>query len=461
MRWLEYLIYLFLFILPWQTRLILRPGVINGGNWEYGIVGIYGTEILLWMIVLLSLLRRGETLLRKSSQQAERAWFPSDLPAEQAVARKSEAERERKFPAGKFDSVFSCNFSPFLTALLIIILFSIFLAADRLIAFQQFIHILEAIAIFTLLIKSPINRLKAAYAFLTGLAVQAILGIYQFLTQSTFAFKWLGLTLHDATIGGASVLENLDGRWLRAYAGLPHPNIFGGYMAVGVLISVVLLSRDLMEKKTRIFLLTANLFLLAGLFFSFSRSAWLSLIVGLTVFLLFNRRRFVSSKNFQLFFFSSVLLLTVLSLFYAPLLKNRISGKGRLEARAVEERIGGYGEALELFKKHPFEGVGLGNYTLAVHDEIDSSRPAWGYQPAHNVFLLMFVELGVASALIVLFICYLAGFKICRNLLPFFALFFVLGFFDHYLWSLYSGLALVGVGGGLFFKSQRIEHHGN
>src|SRR3989338_3887495 len=53
MRWIEYLIYFFLFIIPWQTRLILRHGVLNNGNWEYGIVGIYGTEILLWIIVLL------------------------------------------------------------------------------------------------------------------------------------------------------------------------------------------------------------------------------------------------------------------------------------------------------------------------------------------------------------------------------------------------------------------------
>lgn len=118
----------------------------------------------------------------------------------------------------------------------------------------------------------------------------------------------------------------------------------------------------------------------------------------------------------------------------------------------MEERAGGYGEAWQLFKKHPFLGVGLGSYTLAVHNEIDQSRPAWDYQPAHNVFLLMLTELGVIGVLVILFFCYLIGFKASRVLLPVFIIFFLFAVLDHYLWSLYSGLVLVGVGKGMLTK---------
>ena len=104
MRRIEYLIYLFLFLLPWQTRLILRHGVLNNGNWEYGIVGVYGTELILWFLMLVYVWRR--IFVKKTLAQAERAGCPEPQRGT------SEAERERKFPAGKFDSVISRALPP-------------------------------------------------------------------------------------------------------------------------------------------------------------------------------------------------------------------------------------------------------------------------------------------------------------------------------------------------------------
>jgi len=45
--------YLFLFFLPWQTRWIYDPIYINGGFFEYASGGLYGTEILLWIILII------------------------------------------------------------------------------------------------------------------------------------------------------------------------------------------------------------------------------------------------------------------------------------------------------------------------------------------------------------------------------------------------------------------------
>lgn len=42
---------LFLFLLPWQTRYILHYGAVNGGYFEYGTISLYGTQILLALIV--------------------------------------------------------------------------------------------------------------------------------------------------------------------------------------------------------------------------------------------------------------------------------------------------------------------------------------------------------------------------------------------------------------------------
>src|SRR5438128_1783500 len=48
-----YLILIFLFLLPWQTRLIFDPQFLNGGFWEYGSGSLYATELIAWLIIIL------------------------------------------------------------------------------------------------------------------------------------------------------------------------------------------------------------------------------------------------------------------------------------------------------------------------------------------------------------------------------------------------------------------------
>jgi len=185
MKFINYLVYLLLFLIPLQTRLILRPG----DGWEYKTVGIFGTEILLWLILLVTVI-----------------FYVRHIKA-----------------ARKIDLRF----------LFFVVLAAInyWIVPDKWVVVQQLIHVLEAGLVFWFLVGSQINRLSAIYAFLSGLSMQAVLAIYQFLNQSTFASRLLGLTIHNSAIPGASVIENLGGRWLRAYGGLPHPNILAGYLA--------------------------------------------------------------------------------------------------------------------------------------------------------------------------------------------------------------------------------------
>ena len=51
---IEYGFYLFLFILPWQTRWIIVPGEINEGYFEYGTYSLYGSDILLIILLFLA-----------------------------------------------------------------------------------------------------------------------------------------------------------------------------------------------------------------------------------------------------------------------------------------------------------------------------------------------------------------------------------------------------------------------
>ena len=100
------------------------------------------------------------------------------------------------------------------------------------------------IGLFWLISSVEYNRRYLVGSFLISAIIQAFLGIWQFFTQSSFASKWLGMALHDASDLGTSVIQIIgsDGfwqRWLRAYGGLDHPNILGGLLGIGVFVSII------------------------------------------------------------------------------------------------------------------------------------------------------------------------------------------------------------------------------
>lgn len=52
--------------------------------------------------------------------------------------------------------------------------------------------------------------------------------------------------------------------------------------------------------------------------------------------------------------------------------------------------------AINILLTHPFFGVGIGRYTNAVQS-LYPNHPAWSYQPVHNIYLLILVELGIVG----------------------------------------------------------------
>ncbi|MDP6571609.1 MAG: hypothetical protein QF747_02120, partial [Patescibacteria group bacterium] len=58
----------FVFLIPWQARLILVEGSINGDYWEYGTQSLYATEVLLFLI-LIALIAKGTHALKHKKPQ--------------------------------------------------------------------------------------------------------------------------------------------------------------------------------------------------------------------------------------------------------------------------------------------------------------------------------------------------------------------------------------------------------
>jgi len=474
---IEYGLYLLVFVLPWQTRWIIRSGEINDGYSEYLTISLYGTDILLFIVILLNCY----VVIKRNYSKHQTI---SNIPASLVSIRRSWSTG-RQYP---------------ITWLFIVILelfafISIFFADDKILALYRYGVLLLGIGLFWLIVSASYKKIKLLWALLAGIFLQACLGFWQFLTQSTFQLKWLGMAEHNPVNLGVSVIETIGSggigeRWLRAYGGLDHPNILGGVLVVGILLAVGLLFKynDFENNKlvisnlklgkyikkifkhssqitnyqlpiTKILLLTSYFLLLISLFFTFSRGAWTVLIVGIIMMLLFAifKKDLVKQKEIlKIILFSSILIFIFASQFSA-LVKTRLSNNTRLEVKSNIERVESLAIAKNLIKKNWLLGTGIGNYTAAF-SKLKPGQLNWYYQPVHNVFLLVWVEIGLLGLLGFLGLLGYLGWLGFKNKpymsLPILSALVIIMLVDHWLWSLHFGVLFFWLVAGLIIKEE-------
>ncbi|MDD5043913.1 MAG: O-antigen ligase family protein [Patescibacteria group bacterium] len=436
---IEWGLYLFAFLLPWQTRWIWRVGELNGNFWEYGSMSLYATDILLGFLLLAGLI----------------LWF-------------------QKFHRPEYK--FNLNVFWWLVAFFALAIFiSIFWAKDRNLAIYGWAKVSEGIGLLWLVARFPIKMRFISLALVGAAVIQSLLGIHQFLLQGVFGNKWLGMAVHYPWQLGDFVVESVTGRFLRAYGSLPHPNILAGFLVVSLVIltGLLLYKRDQILKSGQgntYFRLIAFCVILFGLFFSFSRGGW-TVLASSFLFLLIAEAISVKLTKHHWRIFKLVLLsglvFALLSGIYSDLVKTRIFGGTRLEILSNEERIEYVDEAGKLIQNHFLTGVGINNYTLAIYREIDSARQSWDYQPVHNLYILIMAELGILGAvsfgLLLLYIfwtVFLNWRLICQSywaIVYSIALWTLLkvSFFDHYVWTLHFGIMLWWLILGLWYRSAK------
>ena len=415
---IKWSVYLFVFLLPWQTKLIIKPA----GN-NFNEISFYASHLLLVVVLLFFLSYR--SFNKNYQEKAHFIWY----------------------------CLAGFSFFVFL---------SFFFAPDQVLSFYKYIIIMLGFGLFYLLqegIKRPaygeaiLDKGRLIFVFLSSIFFHVLLGIYQFLNQKAFAFKYLGLASHYPENVGVSVIETLSGRWLRAYGGFDHPNIFGGVLAITIILASYLLAKKKLirtKKETveSIFLFVFYFFSLLALIFSFSRSAWLALLVGLiSLFIIFliKKEKWALGRLVVLLFFS-VVLSGVVYFSYQDLFFTRVNAEGRLEEISLNERRLQIVEVGAVLRDKWLFGTGVGNYTtfLAGKDlEMNGFKKAdWDYQPVHNSFLLLWSESGLLALFFFLSFFIALWHRSSKDffswslLLPL----ILLMFFDHWLLSLPFGI---------------------
>ncbi len=415
---MKYGVLIFVFLIPWQARIILSEGSINGGYWEYGTTSLYATEIILLFLML--------CVVFLSVVRVKKAKFCfSDIHF----------------------------FSPKFLFLVLIAWAgaSVFWSYDKIVALKKLIVLIEAVFVFVVASSGLISKKSLAAAFLLSSTAQAILAMVQFFSQEIYSSTLLGISSQDPADLGVSVVETALRRWLRAYGSFPHPNILAGWIVMGLAFLV----NDLRRKSKTLADIARYpilVILVSGLILTFSRSAWFGFLLFLIVCF------FLMAKNgsfFQMAKTAFVVLITFFVFFtiFKEPIDARLLSEGRLESKSNFDRILSVSEACEIFKLNPFLGVGIGNYGLAVHNYIDNSREAWSYQPVHNTFLLFLAELGSIGTVIFAFLVLVLAKKSDWRFFIFMIIpVIVISFFDHYFWSLYPGTMMLCAYSGILLR---------
>ena len=361
------------------------------------------------------------------------------------------------------------------------------------IALQQSVHVLEAILFFFCILFSPVENKALVRAVVLGAVLQAILGLSQFFLQTTWNSTLLGTSAHLAAEAGSSVVVTEGERWLRAYGTFAHPNIFGGYLALVLVLFLYSfqspVSKQISNFKFQISNSVLVVVLTAGIFVSFSRSAWIALFLGVLI-LSFRLKRpegvkwrnpfltplsqnevkssiLTSKGSFAIaqddkdvtsymLYATCFITFTTLSILFYPLITTRLGATSVNEQQSIHERVSGNSEAFELVQDNTMFGVGPGHYTVTLMQK-DPSRPVWEYQPVHNVLLLVLAEIGIVG---VLFFVFCSLLFIITFRLPFvdglwFAPFIPLLLFDHYMWSSLVGLFIVVIYAGFYMRLRK------
>jgi len=187
----------------------------------------------------------------------------------------------------------------------------------------------------------------------------------------------------------------IDGR---INASFRHANGLGAYLIVMIPLFVVAAfswagragARDGLRLVKIVLAIVATALFMAVMGFTFSRGAWLGLACAGIVFLLFDRRIWVSCIVMAGLF---------LAFFYPLLINGRhvtlitdsidVSGMNNMGGSG---RIVFWNDALRIIGDHPILGTGLNTYTKVIRQTVEANQ-----NYVHNCYLQVMAELGIVG----------------------------------------------------------------
>jgi len=269
-----------------------------------------------------------------------------------------------------------------------------------------------------------------------------VIGIAQTLIgRSTGLFWLLGERSFNISTPGIALGSLLGNTFLRPYSVFSHPNSLAGYYLVTLIILLGVPRKTLLNK---ISLVIGSIVVLLA----FSKAVWITAIFVLGIMLLV-RQKVLKQLSLSLFPF-------VFSIISIPLtiIGDTYQIPKLLFRDSIVERMILFKSTGSLLASNFLFGTGLGNHIVSLSKLTPIVKNIWLLQPVHNIFLLIFTEVGIIG-LIVFLVIMAKTLERCKNNQNFqFALIAILttGFFDHYWLTLQQNILLLVILLSLSFK---------
>ena len=408
----------FIILIPWQTRWIFYSWTLDKQFWELGQLSIYGSTLVLLLAS---------------------AFFLGHYRHELRLSKNK--------------------------LLYFVFAYSIamgFLSPAPLVSF--FYLLLIYLAVIFAHLSRFVSKIFVLRVFLISGFIESLVALQQAVSQYVGPNKWLGLAEHLPQELGTAVVE-VDGlRVLRAYGSLPHPNILGGFLFVTIFVGIYLWmyfykrgqkanwQAGFIKKNLAWFLFTILTLVLAtyALLASFSRSAVLALLASLFSVAVINvfRRNWLRVSIAVRYLAIFVIAVLTFNIWSGGAWTARLQVEGRLEEQSIEKRAGTFRQFYTSSGKEILFGQGLLMNTAVTKDH-NPDEAVYNIQPIHNIFVLALAEVGFFGVLIILAVLRLVTKEadeidvMSTSLLLGLA---IIGLFDHYLWTSWTGWLLITFG---------------
>lgn len=254
---------------------------------------------------------------------------------------------------------------------------------------------------------TPINAIfKLKYFFIAWLLLFALSFEFKTITEKEWRLLFNIFNISTAVASFVGIVALYTGHNYLRMKSACHVDracgMYGMYMsyAYGIALVIVLQMGALLHRHNRLVnlkaLLPSLIINLVGCYLSYTRGAWIGVLVAIPFFFLHkNPKRFFSAVI-------SLVILSTLLFFVVPKIKDTFTSSSRVYS--TETRMTLYQAALIGFKQSPIIGLGHRNFephSAKIMEQNQMSRSFQGH--AHNNFLEALASTGIFGFLALLF----------------------------------------------------------
>ncbi|MBP9719125.1 MAG: O-antigen ligase family protein [Candidatus Levybacteria bacterium] len=470
---MRYIYLLLIFLLPTQFGKHFWPSFsfIAGLRVDYLSPTLYITDILIFILFVLCAYKAAFHTWKILNSKSE-----ARNPKQKIKSKKINNKTSFEFIYFVFRHCFDIRYLIF-GFLIIAIIIGIFFAKNQPVALYGFVKVLE-MGFFGWYTSRVVGKTIAinhvVVAFGLGAVFESFLAISQFYSHGSLGgvFYFFGERTFSSLTPGIANASISGQLFLRPYGTLPHPNVLAGFLLIGIIF--ITMQWKQFGKNMRIFALSVLFSAVIALLLTLSRTTiFLFFLLSFFSIIFFLRHpehqrgsrkilRFTQNDKI-LWGIGGLGIVGGLGIFGSVLIGRFMSTSFLEEAFVVRADL--FKNAWWMISNHPFFGVGLMNFLV----RLPSYQHTYSYyqylQPVHNIFLLIFAEIGVIGFSLILYLLY----KTLRHvyyasvtpvrlacLLMLISIFF-LGMFDHYFLTLQSGQLLLAFVIGVCWSLKSIK----